>query len=171
MVWERSGDVMMRAYDASGTAHGDELVANSALPYTQRDPDIAALPGGGYVVVWEDDNTSGSGMVIRGRVFAEDGAAQGEQLTLSEPGAIDPAVDTDASGRAIVVWSQGQSVEGRLVYADTQALGPVFTASELTTDVSQPAVAAGGSDEFAVTWQHVGGINHVLVRHFDIVGE
>jgi hypothetical protein len=51
-----------RSFDAVSGSFGNTVQVNSYTYSTQIDPDVAALAGGGYVVVWRDDNgRDGSG--------------------------------------------------------------------------------------------------------------
>lgn len=174
VVWERSGDLMMRTYVAGGTPTGAEFVANSSVAYTQRDPEIAALPGGGYLVVWEDDDTPNRRMQIMGRVFDAGGVAQGPRFVISDntsSHAVDPAVATDPNGRAVVVWSQNPEIRGRLVDPASESLGAVFETGVMSSGQYTPAVAMGEADEFVVAWTAQAPTLEVYVRQYDIVDE
>ncbi len=175
IVWQRKGDLIMRSYDASGAPLTDERVANPVVSYTQRDPEIAALPTGGYLVVWEDDSTPNRRMQIMGRVFDTNGDALSDRFTISdipEDHAVDAAVAADPNGRAVVSWTHNPEIRVRLIDTETLTLGPVFDTGVMSqVQQGSSAVAMGDADEFAVAWRAVDDVGKIYVRQYDIVSQ
>lgn len=45
--------VYLQRFDAAGARVGEEVLVNTTSIYSQQNPTIAALPSGGYAVVWD----------------------------------------------------------------------------------------------------------------------
>jgi hypothetical protein len=58
-------DVLAQRFDARGSAVGDRLRLNTYTTGKQRYPDVAMMPDGGFVAVWESDGQDGSGYSIQ----------------------------------------------------------------------------------------------------------
>src|SRR6188474_2476803 len=57
-----------QVYDALGQRVGTEFLVNTTTPGNQKDPDVAALDSGGFLVTWTDTSATGgdtSGTAIR----------------------------------------------------------------------------------------------------------
>ena len=119
--WTASGDVRHRIFDADGTALTGETLSTASSAGGQIEPAIAALTGGGFVIVWKDTTTEAAGDV-RFRVFDAAGTAiatglvtTGETTTGTQT---NPAVIGTSDGGFIVVWSDNKGsntgvIEGR----------------------------------------------------------
>lgn len=82
-------------------------------------PALAALPGGGFLVAWQDHRT-GPG-TIRARVLAADGAARGPGRRVDDAGSAAggrarPAVAV-SRGRAVVAWEDDRDGPGQIYVA------------------------------------------------------
>ncbi len=72
-------DIIMRVYDASGTeVSSGEIIVNAANNLPDTDPQIFALPDGGFVVTWHQ--TSLGRHVFMSQQFDESGNATGAPL-------------------------------------------------------------------------------------------
>jgi Ca2+-binding RTX toxin-like protein len=117
LVWShRSGatgdndDVRGQRFDAAGNAVGAEflLSADNGSGITtgrQYAPDVASLPGGGFVAVWQSFNSALGRFEARGQIFGSDGARIGSEFTASN------AAD-DASNVSVAAFSWGGFVVG-----------------------------------------------------------
>lgn len=106
-------------------------MAASVLPYgnvksvnlerygTQGAAQVAALPDGGYVVVWVNYDAQGAGLLpaagnaasdIRMRLFNADGSARGEEIAVNNRDRgwqVEPQLAVSADGRIAVTWTDG----------------------------------------------------------------
>ncbi|MCA9667600.1 MAG: hypothetical protein KC503_18495 [Myxococcales bacterium] len=57
------GDIVARSYDPNGQARSGDVPLSAGTMDTSA-PDIAALPAGGYVVVWEQERKPGSTVMV-----------------------------------------------------------------------------------------------------------
>ncbi|HEX8307712.1 MAG TPA: M10 family metallopeptidase C-terminal domain-containing protein [Allosphingosinicella sp.] len=93
-----------------GVKVGGEILVNNIDSGPQGVPAIDGLPGGGFVVTWNDQSFSTGdrdGRAVMARVFDSLGAAVGDQFivnTLGEGNQEAPAVAALASGRFVVAW-------------------------------------------------------------------
>ena len=78
-----SAGIYAQIYDASGAGVGDSFKVSDLDPGWQSDPDVAAMPWGGFFVVWQDsstpnpeDNHSG----IRAQLFDDLGTPVGRVI-------------------------------------------------------------------------------------------
>src|SRR5437762_13872922 len=55
--------VKAQVFAPGGTPVGAEILVNSATANDQREPQIAALANGGFVVTWKDGSEGGGGAV------------------------------------------------------------------------------------------------------------
>ena len=137
---------------------------NGFTPGEQDWPAAAALPGGGFVVVWESYAQDGSSFGIFGRRFDSKGKPLGGdfQVNTFTPGRQEaPRVASDGVGNFTVVWHSGNfhdgddfGVFGRRVNAAGTPLSGEFQINpsppnyQLCSGVS--AVADG---RFVVAWE------------------
>lgn len=75
-------DIFGRIMKADGTAIASSFQVNMAANSYQQNPDVAALPGGGFAVVWED--LSGGTWQLRARAFLPFGIPLQEILVNQE---------------------------------------------------------------------------------------
>jgi Ca2+-binding RTX toxin-like protein len=93
--------IRARVVAADGTLVGGEFTVNTLTDGSQSTPDLAALPNGGFVAVYE------SGDDIRGQLFDAIGRAVGDEFavnTTANLGQNDPRVTALADGRFVVTW-------------------------------------------------------------------
>lgn len=142
-----------------------EFTVNSFTEDDQTTPSIAALPGGGYVIVWTSDDVDGDNDGIAGRIFDADGAPVGDEFVINteiEGNQLHPSVSALENGGFIVTWySFDNDVDGdstgiaaRVFDATGTAVTGEFTVNAETTGsqyASSVATLPGGG--FVITWQ------------------
>lgn len=107
-------EIAARRYDANGTALGPEFHINvDNAVGNQYTPAVAALPDGGYVVIWSDvDGT------LRGQRYDQNDAQSGAQFTVqsfafNEGGGLwHPAVTSLDDGGFAVTWQASETPGG-----------------------------------------------------------
>ncbi|GAA5494046.1 hypothetical protein Rhal01_00202 [Rubritalea halochordaticola] len=196
-VWQSSGgpgdtddgDVYTRVYNASGVAISSTIRVNESDPSgvadEQREMAVVALSGGGYAVVWRDDNdNSGNTDDLYVRAFNANGTAKGASVQLGSNTLHGPlfqdfgdAVALDDGG-FVVSWrtrtsgssGTGTSADGtnsgygafyQVFNADGTAESAVlFPYNDInpngTGGQNTPKLAAL-SGGFAITWHSTGG--------------
>ena len=147
---------------AQGDPLGPEFRVNTYTTSIQHHPSIAAIPNGGFVVVWQSEQ-DGSSYGVFGQRYASFGAALGTEFrvnTYTTSQQWYPSVAVDASGSFVVVWSSvGQDgsssgVFGQRYVSSGAPLGAEFRVNTHTTsDQRFPSVAADSAGNFVVVWQ------------------
>jgi hypothetical protein len=139
-----------RLISAASTGHGSNILA-----------DVAALEGGGYVVVWEQDVDGGAdGAHIRARRVAADGAPVGDSFVANSTVGrteTDPAVSELDSGGFLVVWTVIglNEVTGRAFDAAGIAQGndQVLHNNTLLGAKRNPDAVRGSDGRILVVWE------------------
>jgi len=100
--------IMLRLYDnLSGQALTQEIKANSFTQYDQTQPAIAALKGGGFVVVWQSLLKDNSYLGIYGQRFDNTGLKIGAEFQINTKAADsqkEPSVTGLSDGGFLVSW-------------------------------------------------------------------
>ena len=174
------------AGDGTPTASAADFVINTSTSSAQDEPDVVALPGGGFVVVWESSASGaaggdGSGVGVIGQVFDAAGATVGAEFVVNTETSstqFQPKVTALSDGGFLVVWTSATSGDagdgdsngifaqrydaaGGAVDRDGSALG-VGESGEfqinVTIDAAQdvPDVAGLAGGGFVVTWESSG---------------
>lgn len=162
--------VYCRLFAADGTPLTDDVRASLNTQPVCANPAIASLPGGGFTVVWnqQDRLTRSNGWDIYARRFTELGATNGLPRRLNTVTYGDQFAPQIASvGPAqLVVWnSLGQDGSGEGVFGCLLDQGvpaaPEFLVNTNHTISRQlhPVVAADPSGRFLVSWSSfIGGV-------------
>ncbi|MCF6432205.1 calcium-binding protein [Leisingera sp. MMG026] len=168
----------------------DDIQVNSITKNEQDDARIAALPNGGFVVVWESLNAKGDRNDIYQQVYDADGTPVGRNVRLNTDRSYtnyNPVVEVLSDGSWVVVWGEYdrednvQEVKARMIRADGVPRAEEFTVNEFTYgDQDWPDVSATEDGGFIVVWDsfHVwtaNGVDYetleIRSREFDSSGE
>jgi hypothetical protein len=120
----------------------------------EAEPDMALLPGGGYVVVWQGgSDASGSGQ-IQARIFNSGDNTADPSFRVSSGAGILPAVAARPDGHFLVVWRDrdGNGIRARLFGPTGAPAAPQITLSSFSSDNTEMDVAALPDGRFAVLW-------------------
>ncbi|MBM4355768.1 MAG: hypothetical protein FJ109_18590, partial [Deltaproteobacteria bacterium] len=154
--------IFAQLFLADGSRDGNEFQVNTYTFKSQRNPSVARLAEGGFVVVWEGyaQDTSDSG--VFGQMFNADGSASGNEFQVNTytPGnQVNADVAALGDGGFVVAW---ESPDGGGKYygvfcqrfdSGGARAGAEFQAdSYMLGDQRAPAVAGLGGGEFVVTW-------------------
>jgi Ca2+-binding RTX toxin-like protein len=176
VVWEHNtGDysvfyeVVAQIFNPDGTKAGPEMLVNTTWYDAQRDPKVATLTDGGFVVTWTStDVGSEGGLNVRGQIFNGDGTPRGSEFLVdTTSGAQENAeVIGLADGRFVVIWqdtsasggdTSGYAVRGQVFNADGTTSGGEFLVNTGVEGYQfYPAVTALADGGFAVTWWDYG---------------
>jgi hypothetical protein len=173
VVWESESpgpglDLRLMAADA--TPLGSELHFSTATA-VHRNPDVAALAGGGFVVVWDSYYSPflpGFDVEMGGQRFDSSAAPVGNPFHVNsyttgyqQRG----RVSADDNGRFVVVWQSGDfggagqdgayfGVIGRRFDATASPFGTEFVVNTFTTySEDSPDVAMHSDGSFVVVWR------------------
>jgi len=165
-------DVFFQRLDAEGRKIGPEVMVNQYASYNQRNPAVAVLSDGRFIVVWVSEYPASANwrhnfrVALYGRLFNAQGEPVGDEFSMAAGDELiqaNPSVAPLPGGGFTVFWSQQEGTTSRRwdVYArnfgvDATASGPAFRVNDYTTgDQFGPRVAAQGDNQF-VAWTSVG---------------
>ena len=172
--------VFGQRFDASGAKVGGEFQINEYTTGYQRNPRVAILTSGEFIVTWSSEQDEQSGAVMA-RAYAGDGTPIGGefQVNTTELGAqYRPDVALDPFGQAIVVWQSflqdgdGPGIYGQRLDLGGTKIGPEFSVNTYTTGTQRnPHVAAGPEGDFTVVWESFGNEGDpnseaIVAQHF-----
>lgn len=173
--------VYAQLYDVEGAKVGGEAQVNTYTASDQANPTVAALSGGGYVVIWQSYGQDGQdwGVYAQGYDAAGDKVGGEVHVSTTIPG---PEFAPNATGLAdggyVVTWFGGVNypwdIFAQRYDADGARVGGE-TLINTTTAGAQwyPSVAALSSGGYVVTWQSVGGASSdfdIYAQRYDAAG-
>lgn len=165
--------IVMRRFDAAGAPLSAEALVNTNANNEQRNPVVAAAPGGRFVVAWQTFQ-SGSGIETRARAYDATGAPESAEVNVNTTTALnqrDPDVAMTADGSFVVVWSTNSPAGGIVA----RRFGPAATSpgAEIPIGTAQvddgaPRIAIEPDGAFTVAWilYSAGNPGDVLVRRY-----
>lgn len=168
-------DIVGQVFDASDNSQGGLFRLNATTARDQKLPDVAGLPGGGFIATWESG--AAGNQDIYARVFDSDGVAQGAEFrvnTRSKVGMFSAAVATLATGDVMITWTAANVVKpgetrGQLLDMNGTLLGGEFTLmAGGIPGAGYARIAALGSGDF--TLAALAGANGLYMRRFDSDG-
>lgn len=150
-----------QAFDADAQPVGGERIYNAVTTgtYTDRHADVAALTGGGFVVVWQQETAIApdTGRNIQARLVAANGAPSGDAFVANSAiGASEslPAVTELDDGGFFVMWRSGSDLNGRRFDAAGMPIGDEFQINTQDIGTAQDADATRGPDgRVLVVWE------------------
>jgi len=165
-------DVFFQRLDAEGRKVGPEVMVNQYASYNQRNPAVAVLSDGRFIVVWVSEFPVNADwrhnfrVALYGRLFNAQGEPVGDEFSMAAGDGLtqaNPSVAALPGGGFTVFCSQQEGTASRRwdVYAqnfgaDGAASGPAFRVNDYTTgDQFGPKVATQGDNQFVV-WTSIG---------------
>jgi len=152
---------------------GSEFLVNTVTAREQRNPTIAGLANGGFVVTWQDssgtlgdsDNTIFDNTGINAQIFDGDGSKVGSEFLVNTETANyqqKPTIAGLANGGFVVSWrdysgtlgdSSGSSIKAQVFAANGNKVGSEFLVNTLTAGSQDSATITGlANGGFVVTW-------------------
>lgn len=153
-------------FNANGTLSGDEFLVNTTTLNDQKEPTIAALADGRFVVAWTDQSATApdtSQLAVRGQVFDATGGKSGNEFVVNTTTTGSQSLPTIAAlpdGHFVMAWvdaSAGapslQDVRAQVFNVDGTKSGSEFVVNTTTlNDQIDPTVTALQDGRFAVSW-------------------
>ena len=157
VVWEDRneflppyGGIIFQRFDESKNPVGPTFRVGPELE--GDDPQVAQLPSGGFMVVWEDYTD------VNGRAFDATGAPFGPEFTVAED-ASGPKITASRAGSFVVVFKNESLIDGiggRTFDATGTATSNRFRVDTAMPSAWRPAVAAADDGNFIATWNNGG---------------
>jgi hypothetical protein len=167
VTWHQSNgvashDIFARRFAPNGTPRGGAIWVNSVIAGSQLNPQVAALPAGRFVIVWQSPGVDGSGSGIAQRRYLANGMAAGPQTVVNSTTLGDqtnPVIATAADGTLAVAFLSRATATAPLkflwrafrptgvpAFADAVGDGSVFPAPPTI------AITALSTTRFAMAW-------------------
>jgi hypothetical protein len=164
-------DVYAQLLTPTGQKIGGEFLVNQFTSFNQRSPAVAALSGGGFIVVWVSEQerwTDGAGppsVDIYGRLYAVNGAPLSDEFLINVGTNLcaNPSVAAASDGGFMVAWGEKDllhltnswDVFAR-PFSSTGAAGTARRVNTFTLgDQYAPKITATGAD-YLVVWTSLG---------------
>lgn len=170
-------DVYGQVFSPAGEKIGTEFLVNQFSAYNQRNPAIAGLPTGGFVVVWVSEMQRGNvgdsnpGTVYAGysapnvdiyaRIYNASGVPTGNEMMVNTGSSVcaNPVIAASSSGSFVVAWS---SLDPQVLshswdifsrrFSTAGVASPVTRANtQIMRDQFDPQLGTSGSD-FLLIW-------------------
>lgn len=157
-------DIYGQRYEADGSRLGSEFRVNTYTTGNHAYNEVAAEPGGAFIVVWSGPgpgDTSG----VHGQRYNSDGTPAGSQFQINSyttNSQFESSIALDAAGNAVVVWMSPQIANSAEVYgqrfsATGSRLGAEFRVNSFTTgNQRRPTVSVAPMGAFLVAWESAG---------------
>jgi hypothetical protein len=179
-------EVFCQKLDADGRKIGPEVMVNQSVRFNQRNPSVATLTDGRFIVVWVSefpvseawgvssrvgarlraDARQNFRVAVFGRLFNAGGEPVGDELSLAAGDEFiqaNPFVAAQPGGGFTVFCSRQEGTDSRRwdVYgqhfgSDGMASGPAFRVNEFTTGDQFAPRVAAQGDSQLVVWTSVG---------------
>ena len=168
VTWQdsaRSGDIRAQRFNADGSKAGGEFVVNTTTRGTQDAPVITSLSNGGFVVSWEDLNSTGGD--IKARIFNASGVGGSEFVvnTTTTSGQFAPTITSLLDGGFVVSWEDDSGTNGDAAAIRAQMFnaGGNRVGDEVVVNVPNggeqdaPTITALAGGGFVVAWEDFSG--------------
>ncbi|WP_262031759.1 cadherin repeat domain-containing protein, partial [Microvirga sp. Mcv34] len=183
VTWQGNGSddptgIYQQRYDYTGGKIREEVRVNSFTSGVQQNAVVTAIPGGGWIVVWQDLDPGHKG--IFQQVFDINGnRLHPEEIRVgpvdsSAVFAGEPSVTMLAGGRWVVTWTNNSDVWQQVFNADGTANGSEILVHAFASGVQQsPSVVALPDGDWIVMWSGGGtgtnaGINGLFQQRFHL---
>ena len=84
-------DIHAQIFGPSGTPVGTEFLVNDIVAGNQTSPELASLPGGGFIVTWDNG--------VNNQIYSDDGTRVGDNFVLDTAGLYNGSVTALANGQ------------------------------------------------------------------------
>ena len=155
-------DIFAQRYDADGNRVNDEFQVNTYTYYNQRDPVVAALEDGGFIVAWRSYNQDHSGFGIYAQRYDANGTQLGAEFKVNthlSDNQGPPSIGALDDGGFIITWeSENQDGSDLGVYAQRYDVNSSTVGSELQINTvveglqDAPVVSLLPNNGFVVTY-------------------
>lgn len=147
-------DIMAQRYTAAGIAAGGEFRVNATTYGGQFSPVAAALPDGGFLVVWSGLDGADGGQGIFAQRYTPGGTAAGAEFRI-DSGTSEhryyPSVAAFADERFVVTWTSVDANSDVEIYGRTFLAPPPEVEVRIARSVAAQAEGDYGPTPFAFT--------------------
>ena len=177
VVWSQSdGDTIDgQHYDAAGLPSGAEFSVSGSEILNRSNPEVTAIPGGGFVSAWASEGQDGALLGVFGQRLDASAAKVGPEFQVNSytlGSQFGPSIAVDGDDSFLITWSghRNQDGDGWGVFAQRfdavgDRAGTEFRVNSYTPlEQRRSSVASDGGGTFLVAWEETrlisGGISH-----------
>jgi len=169
----KSGEAVL----SNSVMFSDVLISESVSPanFTQDNSSLAALTGGRFAAVWEDNRLGTRSIYIQ--IFDASGnplSSNQALITSTITDLSDPVITPDASGNFYVIWREenGGYLQAARFDSDAAVLTDVFYISDTDADdfAGEFDAACLPNGRLAVTWESYVSGDYISLQIFDTDG-
>jgi hypothetical protein len=151
--------IRFRIFTAAGTPVGasQAVFGGSGVGVDETEPDVVALPDGGFVVVWADEDGDAGGGGVRGALYDNNGTNIGGHFRVNTTQAGNQEEPTVvalvADGGFLVTWEDEAAgvIRAQRFDASANMVGQEFTPDHgLSANTAEAAVLSDGRIAFAI---------------------
>ena len=156
-------DVIGQLFDLLGDPLGTEFRLNGLFSADdERNADIAALPGGGFIVVYEDFNVADNTRSIRLSEYDAAGLAVADSETVindatinADPAYVNPRVAVSSASSVLIVWQENEvgadsRIAGRIYDPTSNTYGGVISVINFNGTNTTPNVTALSNGNYVI---------------------
>lgn len=156
--------VFAQVYLPDGAQQGTEFQVSSHSEGPQMFPQLSALAGGGFAVVWQSSHMGSSGPDVFAKRYDASGLPQGDEVQLNAyttSSQVNPAVTGSPDGGFFAVWESTDQFDmgsdtdvlGQFITLTGAKAGEEFLVNGRTDDAQNlPQTAWLGDDRFVIAW-------------------
>ncbi len=165
--------VRLRLFAADGSATSGEVLVNTTTDYSQYDPEITLLAGGGFVVTWTNYNfadVANPDADVRAQLYDQNGGAVGSEIlvnTTTNDHQTDPVVAALSGGGFVISWTgesgsaddmSQQAVRAQVFTASGSRVNSEFLVNTVTSAAQYESSLTGlAGGRFVATWRDESG--------------
>ena len=141
---------------------GKEFLINTYVKGEQRNPRIASLPNGNFLVCWESVNQDGSNVGIYAQLFSASGEKSGSEFqvnTHTNDSQFDPQITVLSNEYIVIIWTSinqdgsGSGIYGQLLSHDAKKVSKEFKVNTyIMNNQNKPRITALKNDKFVICW-------------------
>jgi tRNA(Arg) A34 adenosine deaminase TadA/methionine-rich copper-binding protein CopC len=173
-------EVYAQRFDANNNSVGSETLINTTTEGMQLNPEITSLSNGGYVVVWQGEETNNLGFFdIYVQVFDASGNRVSSETvanTTTEGSQAIPQISSFDDGSFVVIW-ESFNIDSKLYEVTTQRFDANGVKLGIENRISKdnmgenstPFVTTMNNGGYVISWVNTNTVD-VVTQTFDVNG-
>ncbi len=143
----KSDGITAAIYDNAGGLVLAPFLVNNNTNGSQNEPRVTALADGGFVIIWDDDNSN----LVRGQRFDAAGNEVGNQFSMNQSNETSPDIAGLSDGRFITVFESGAAgnadVYGQIWDPRDTTISGTFGADAIASRVESSNISTSFGDD------------------------
>jgi PhoPQ-activated pathogenicity-related protein len=175
--------VAARAYNAAGTALGNDFQVNQFTSGNQQAPSIAMANDASFTIAWQSATQDSNGDAVVARRYSTTAVALANEFIVNQTTTGNqsaPSIAANPDGSFVIAWQSagqdgnGEAIVARQYNAAGSPLANEFIVNQFTTgNQSNPSIATHPVAGFVIAWQSAGqdgNLDGVVARNYSSAG-